>query len=103
MNNITLKLNSIVEQYYNASYDDGDYYSQIEKFLNLKLTDFLIQYQVKHTGKLRKDLKNFVLNFINNPNKQYFYIETNDTFIVYDGKSYEIVKEDAILYSILNR
>ena len=102
MNNITLKLNSIVEQYYNASYDDGDYYSQIEKFLNLKLTDFLIQYQVKHTGKLRKDLKNFVLNFINNPNKQYFYIETNDTFILYDGKSYEIVKEDAILYSILN-
>ena len=102
MNKITLKINELIEHHYDPSYDDDNYYSSIENFIQNKFVDFLNQYQVRHSGKLRKDLKNFVLNFINNPNKQYFYIDTNDTFIVYDGKKYEIIKEDAILYSILN-
>ena len=102
MNNIILKFTEVLEQHYHESYDNEKFFQKVNNFLDKDFTNFLIQYQIKYSGKLTQELKNFSLNFINNPNKQYFYINTNDIFIEYDCKEYQIIKEDAIIYSILN-
>ena len=102
MNDIILKFTEVLEQYYHESYDDDKFFQKVNNFIDKEFTNFLVQYQIKYSGKLTQELKNFSLNFINNPNKQYFYINTNDIFIEYDCKEYQIIKEDAILYSILH-
>ena len=101
MNKLILQLTDIIEQHYHESYGDN-YYQHINIFLEKDLTNSLLQYQLKHLGKLTQKLNNYALNFINNPNKQYFYIKSNDTFIEYDCKQYQIINEDAIWYKILH-
>ena len=117
MNDIKLKFTDVLEQHYHESYDDDKFFQKVEHFIDKEFTNFLVQYQIKYSGKLTQELKNFSLNFINNPNKQYFYINRpqkkkdddddddkydNGIFIEYDCKEYQIIKEDAIIYSILH-
>ena len=118
MNNLILKFAEVLEQHYHESYDDDKFFHKVDHFIDTEFAKFLVQYQIKYSGKLTQELKNFSLHFINNPNKQYFYInrpqkkkdddgDDDDTyddgiFIEYDCKEYQIIKEDAILYSILH-
>ena len=46
--------------------------------------------------------KKYINRFLSEPENQYFYIKTTDTFIEYNGIDYKIIPEDNLWFKILN-
>jgi len=57
--------------------------------------------QLKRKQALEKNSQIYIDKFLNNPDKQYFFIPQSNVFIFYDGENYKIINEDDIWHTLL--
>jgi len=69
-----------------------------------QLPEFLDSYEqrLKRKETLERESEAYINGFMNDPKRQYFYIQISDIYVQYDGKHYSIADENDILHTILS-
>ena len=103
--NTNTDLNKIISDL-RLKYDDNPYMLQRIETHILNLSNILEQEDKRHIQKVTRnnELTNNLDNFckIYLSKHHYFYMPYNNVFYEYDGKTYKIIKEDDIQYSLLS-
>ena len=100
MENLIVKITQLYEKHKTSpkTIEKLSYY--VEKQLPALLDKY--NAQEKRLIFLEKESKRYINNFLSNEDYQYFYINSTDTFIEYDGIDYKIIPEDNLWFKILN-
>ena len=72
----------------------------IEKQLPKQINAFIDREKRKEL--LENEMDKYITDFLNSPQTQFFYIQSSNTFIHYDGVNYKKIKEDNIWWIILS-
>jgi hypothetical protein len=77
---------------------------KLNTYIHKHLPQLLENYNQKEKKNLylEKESERYINEFLTDPNLQFFYISTTDTFIKYTGQNYDIINEDEVWYTILN-
>ena len=100
---LTIKLKKI----YSAYESNPQIIKKLHEYLDKQLPDALKHFiekqaiQLKRKQILEKHSQIYIDKFLNNPDKQYFYIHQSNIFISYDGENYKIINEDDIWHILL--
>ena len=100
MENLIVKITQLYEKHKKApkTIEKLKYY--VEKQLPALLDKY--DAQEKRRVILEMESKKYINTFLSEPENQYFYIKTTDTFIEYNGIDYKIIPEDNLWFKILN-
>ena len=77
---------------------------KIDEYLSKQLPHALLLYieRINRKQELEKNSELYIDKFLNNPEKQYFYIQYSNIFIFYNGINYKVINEDDIWHAILS-
>ena len=100
LNNMSSSLTALYEKYK----DQPEVLSKMEEYLNKQFPHALELFvtRINRKQNLEKQSNIYIDKFLNNPEKQYFYIHQTDLFIYYNGEKYSIINEDAIWHILLS-
>ena len=95
------KLINIIASEYSKYEKNPDILFELQKIIE-GLPSVLELQGKQHEGRKIPNaiLKKKVMGFLNHPDNQYFYINSTDSFVKYDGKHYIINNEDDIWHAI---
>jgi hypothetical protein len=97
-------LSKKLENIFNKYIDKPHIHSKINDYLDKQLPNALEMYieRLNRKEQLEKNSEIYIDKFLNNPEKQYFYIRQSDLFIFYDGVDYKPINEDEIWHTLLS-
>ena len=100
---IIIKLKKIYDNYEDNPVIIKKIHEYLDKQLPHALEHFIEKQanQLKRKQALEKHSQIYIDNFLNNPDKQYFYISQSNIFIFYNGENYKIINEDDIWHILL--
>ena len=99
-NVLSEKLEKIYKKYDNQP----EIHQKIYNYLDKQLPSALELYveRLNRKKQLEKNSEIYIDKFLNNPEKQYFYIMQSNLFIFYDGVNYTPINEDDIWHTLLS-
>ena len=100
LQNMSKSLSDLYEKYK----EQPEVLEKMEEYLNKQFPHALELFvnRINRKQNLEKQSKLYIDTFLNNPDKQYFYIHQSDLFIFYNGEKYSIINEDAIWHILLS-
>ena len=100
MENLVSKIYELHNQYEKSEKVLG----KLNYYIHTQLPSLLEKYNEKENKRLyvEKEKKIYINDFLSNPETQYFYISSTETFIKYDGENYTYLNEDELWFTILN-
>jgi hypothetical protein len=100
LSNMSAKLNNLYEKYKHQP----EVLDKMEEYLSKQFPHALELFvnRINRKQNLEKQSKIYIDKFLNNPEKQYFYIHQSDLFIFYNGEKYSIINEDSIWHILLS-
>ena len=99
-NVLSEKLKKIYDKYPN----NPEVHIKINDYLDKQLPNALEIYieRLNRRKLLEKNSEMYIDKFLNNSEKQYFYISQSNLFIFYDGVNYKMINEDDIWHTLLS-
>ena len=97
-------LSSTLEETYKKYENQPEVIKKMHEYLSKQLPHALTLFieRINRKNKLEKNSELYIEKFLNNSEKQYFYIQQSNTFIFYDGVNYKVINEDDIWHIILS-
>ena len=97
LQNMSKSLSELYEKYK----EQPEVLAKMEEYLNKQFPHALELFvnRINRKQNLEKQSKLYIDTFLNNPEKQYFYIHQSDLFIFYNGENYSII--NAVSYTHL--
>ena len=91
---------------YEKHKEDPEVLSKMEEYMNKQFPHALELYvdRINRKQNLEKQSKLYIDKFLNNPDKQYFYIQQklSGLFVFYNGENYALINEDMIWHILLS-
>jgi hypothetical protein len=97
-------LSKKLENIFNKYIDNPQVHSKINDYLDKQLPNAIEMYieRINRKDQLEKNSEIYIDKFLNNPEKQYFYIAQSNLFIFYNGIDYKPINEDEIWHTLLS-
>uniref|UniRef100_A0A6C0C6C3 Uncharacterized protein n=1 Tax=viral metagenome TaxID=1070528 RepID=A0A6C0C6C3_9ZZZZ len=100
LSNMITNLTSLFEQYK----EHPEIISKMEEYMSKQFPHALELYvdRINRKHNLEKQSNIYIDKFLNNPERQYFYIQQSSLFVFYNGENYSLINEDTVWHILLS-